>query len=285
MPFPPEVYLIGAQKAGTTTLAHLLSQHPNICVAKTKEPHFFSTYWDKGLGWYKTNFSNYENAICLDASTTYAMAPIGVNNSRNKTSKLKDVPQRIYSVNPNAKFIYLLREPVARIYSAYCYYVMNGREYKDFDLAIKNEAFYLDVSNYYEQLALWLKYFPLDSFLLILFEDMKKDPLATVKKCCQFIGVDTEIQIDIGEPKNQSRYINAVGRRANRVFRELDYAGFGYMAPSKVRKFVNTVTTNNNKSFPKLTAEQQASLREYFSESNRKLELLTGLCLDRWQIG
>ena len=41
MSFPPEVYLIGAQKAGTTTLAYLLSQHPNICVAKTKEPHFF----------------------------------------------------------------------------------------------------------------------------------------------------------------------------------------------------------------------------------------------------
>lgn len=41
MPFPPEVFLIGAQKAGTTTLAYLLSQHPNICVAKNKEPHFF----------------------------------------------------------------------------------------------------------------------------------------------------------------------------------------------------------------------------------------------------
>ncbi|WP_036478993.1 sulfotransferase domain-containing protein [Myxosarcina sp. GI1] len=283
MPFPPEVYLIGAQKAGTTTLAHLLSQHPNICVAKTKEPHFFSTYWHKGLAWYETQFSNPENAICLDASTTYSMAPLSDNNSRHKSSNLKDVPQRIYSVNPDAKFIYLLREPVARIYSAYCYYIMNGREYKDFDDAIDSEDFYFDVSNYYQQLALWLEYFPLDSFLFVLFEDMKQNPLETVKKCCRFIGVDTEVPIDIGEPKNKSKHVNAVGRRANRVFRELDYSGFGYLAPSFLRKSVGKLTTDDSKSFPKLSAAKQALLREHFLESNRKLELLTGLNLDRWR--
>ena len=96
MSFPPEVYLIGAQKAGTTTLAYLLSLHPDICVARTKEPHFFTTYLYKGLDWYKSNFANYENSVCLDASTTYSMAPLSENNSRNRTSNLKDVPQKIY---------------------------------------------------------------------------------------------------------------------------------------------------------------------------------------------
>ena len=284
MSFPPEVYLIGAQKAGTTTLAYLLFQHPNICVAKTKEPHFFSTYWHKGLDWYKTNFSNYENAICIDASTTYSMAPISENNSRNRTSNLKDVPQRLYSINPNAKFIYLLREPVDRIYSAYCYYVMNGREYKNFENAIKDESFYLDVSNYYGQLAFWLEYFPLDSFLFVLFEDMKKNPLNTVEQCFKFIGVDSEnIQINIGEPRNRSRYVNAVGRGINRLFKELDYSGFGYVAPSYVRKFVRGLTTDDNKSFPKIPDKERAVLQEYFSEQNHKLALLTGLSLSQWQ--
>ncbi len=284
MSFPPEVYLIGAQKAGTTTLAYLLSQHPNICVAKTKEPHFFSTYWHKGLAWYETNFSNYENAICIDASTTYSMTPLSENNSRNRMSHLKDVPQRVYSVNPNAKFIYLLREPVDRIYSAYCYYVMNGREYDNFENAIKDESFYLDVSNYYGQLSLWLEYFPLDSFLFILFEDMKKNPLKVVEQCFKFIGVDADnIQIDIGEPKNQSRYVNPLGRRINRIFKELDYAGCSFLAPSSVRKFVRRLTTNDKKSFPKIPEKERALLQEYFSEKNRQLALLTGLSLSQWQ--
>lgn len=284
MPFPPEVYLIGAQKAGTTTLAYLLSQHPNICVAKNKEPHFFSTYWHKGLAWYETNFSDYENAICLDASTTYAMAPLSKNNSRNKTSNLKDIPQRIYSINPNAKFIYLLREPVARIYSAYCYYVMNGRETKSFNKAIQKESFYLDVSDYYGQLALWLEYFPLDSFLFVLFEDMKQNPLHTVKQCFEFMGVDAEnTPIEIGEPKNKSQYVNGVGRRINRLFKELDYSGLGCVAPFHFRKFVRQLTTDSNKSFPKIPEEKQTLLKEYFSAKNERLSLVTGLSLTQWQ--
>ena len=59
MSFPPEVYLIGAQKAGTTTLAYLLSQHPDICVAKNKEPHYFTGNSSKDLACYQKQFPNY----------------------------------------------------------------------------------------------------------------------------------------------------------------------------------------------------------------------------------
>lgn len=212
------------------------------------------------------------------------MAPLSNNNSRSKTSKLKDIPQRVYSINPNAKFIYLLREPVARIYSAYCYYVMNGRETQSFENAIKNEDFYLDVSDYYGQLSLWLEYFPLESFLFILFEDMKQNPLHTVQQCFQFIGVDAEnIPIELGEPKNQSKYVNVVGRRVNRIFKELDYSGLGFMAPAALRKYVRELTTDDRKSFPKIPEAKRASLREYFSDKNHRLEVLTGLPLSQWQ--
>ena len=81
MSFPPEVYLIGAQKAGTTTLAYLLAQHPDICIAKNKEPHYFTGNSAKSLTWYEKQFPNHENTLCIDASTSYSFAPLSSDNS------------------------------------------------------------------------------------------------------------------------------------------------------------------------------------------------------------
>lgn len=284
MPFPPDLYLIGAQKSGTTTLAYLLSQHPNVCVAKSKEPHFFTANWRKGLAWYQTEFSNSENAICVDASTTYSMAPLSVrNNSRGNKNYLQDVPQRIYSLNPNAKFIYLLRDPVGRTYSAYWHYVTRGREKRKFGEAIRDDRFYLDVSNYYGQLALWLEYFPIESFLFLLFEDLKENPEKVAQECFKFIGVEENIQIHLEEVKNKTIYVNSVGRQFNWVFNRLDRSGFGYFAPSGVREFVNKFTTDSNQASPKMQEQERAFLREYFSQDKHNLELRTGLCLSQWQ--
>lgn len=284
MSFPPEFYLIGAQKSGTTTLAYLLDQHPNICVAKSKEPHFFTTNWHKGISWYQEEFANYKDTICIDASTTYSMAPLSVDNSRNTKKYLQGVPERIYSINPNAKFIYLLRDPVERTYSAYWHYVTNGREQRKFREAIGDDYFYLDVSNYYKQLSLWLEYFPIESFLFLLFEDMKKSPVQVAKECFKFIGVDSKnIQVHLEEAKNQSKYVNSVGRQFNRLFKTLDYSGLGYLAPSSGRGFIHKLTTDYNKSLPKMKEKDRLFLREYFSEQKYKLELITGLPLGQWQ--
>lgn len=285
MSFPPEVYLIGAQKAGTTSLAYLLSQHPDICVARTKEPHFFTTYFDRGLDWYKSNFTNYENSVCLDASTTYAMAPLSKNNSKRKRGRLEGIPQRIHSISPQAKFIYLLREPIERTYSAYWHYFNIGCEGKKFGEAIENDSFYLDVSNYYGQLTLWLKYFPLDSFFFILFEDMKKNPAKVAEECFKFIGVRSEnIKVKLEEAKNKSRQVNLVGRQCNRLFFTLDLYGCSHLAPSILRKTCKKLTTNYDKKIPPIGEIDRLFLYEYFGEKNRQLAQLTGLSLDRWQV-
>ena len=284
MSFPPEVYLIGAQKAGTTTLAYLLSQHPNICVAKNKEPHFFTGNSYKDLAWYQKQFPNYENAVCIDASTSYSFAPLSVKNSYMTKKCFHNIPQRIYSINPQAKFIYLLRDPVERTYSGYWHSFNTGREYRSFEEVIRNDYFYLDVSNYYGQLTLWLEYFPLDSFLFILFEDLKKNPEMLIKNCFKFMEINSEnIEIKLGEPRNKSRSINLVGRRFNRMFKKLDYSGLGYLAPSHVRNFIFRLTTDYNRVFPKMQEKERTFLQEYFSYKNEKLALLTGLTLSQWQ--
>ena len=282
MSFPPDVYLIGAQKAGTTTLAHLLSQHPEICVAKNKEPHFFTGNSAKGLDWYRQQFSDCD-AVCLDASTSYSFAPLSQNNSYMAKKQFHNIPQRIHALNPQAKFIYLLRDPVARVYSGYWHSFNTGREQKSFSEAIARDSFYLDVSDYYSQLNLWLEYFPIESFLFLLFEEMKHNPETTVKTCCQFLKIDpNRVEVKL-EHRNKTANVNCVGRKFNRVFKKLDYSGVGFLAPSLFRKFVHQRTINSNVRLPEVPPQQREFLREYFAEKNRNLAQLTGLTLSQWQ--
>jgi hypothetical protein len=285
MSFPPEVYLIGAQKAGSTTLAYLLSQHPDICVAKNKEPHYFTGNSFRSWDWYQGQFLNQENTLCLDASTSYSFAPLSSNNSYMAKKCFHNIPQRIHSINPNAKFIYLLRDPVARTYSSYWHSFNTGREHRSFGEAIRKDYFYLDVSNYYGQISLWLEYFPLKSFLFLLFEDMKNNPQQVVEKCFEFLELDGEnISINLQEHRNKTENVNLIGRKFNRIFKNLDYSGFGFLAPSLVRNFIREHTLNYNQSLPKISDNERGFLGDYFANKNYDLALLTQLNLDKWQL-
>lgn len=290
MSFPPEIYLIGAQKSGTTTLSDLLSQHPKTCLSEPKEVHFFSQHWHKGLDWYKSHFLNDKDLICIDASTSYSMATLTQESCHSNNKRYFDnVPQRIYSLNPKAKFIYIMRDPVERTYSGYWHYFTRGRETRNFLEAIKNDSFYLDLSDYCGQLNLWLKYFPKESFLFILFEDLINCPEKIVKDCFNFINVASdEIQIDTAIAKNKAIYFNLVGRKFNKLFAYLDKLDI-HIVPSPIRKFVSIrnwlrrLTVDKRMKIPKMTEEERAYLQEYFFIKNRNLELLTGLSLSQWQ--
>ena len=72
MPFSANTFLIGAQRSGTTNLAHLLGFHPRIALSEPKEPVFFTRNWDRGFGWYEERFTNRERPITLDASARTA---------------------------------------------------------------------------------------------------------------------------------------------------------------------------------------------------------------------
>ena len=283
MSFPPEVYLIGAQKAGTTTLAYLLDQHPDICVAKNKEPHYFTGNSGKSLAWYQKQFPKRENTLCIDASTSYSFAPLSSDNSYMTKECFHNIPQRIYSLNPQAKFIYLLRDPIARTYSGYWHSFNTGREHRSFFEAIKNDSFYLDVSDYYGQLSLWIKYFPIESFHFLLFEDMKQNSEQVVKSCFEFLGLDWQNTIiNLQEHQNKTQNVNFVGRKFNRVFKQLDYSGFGFIAPSLVRNFVKEHTMSDRQRPPQSSTEEQDFLSQYFSDRNRNLANLTRLTLSQW---
>jgi hypothetical protein len=293
MRFPPEVYLIGAQKAGTTTLAYLLNQHPRITVSRPKEPHFFSHNRDKVLDWYREMFSGPPDSVLLDASTTYSMAPLKSKEGDSwPGSRYEGVPERVFSINPHARFIYSLRDPVERTYSGYWHYVRTGSEYREFGATLRNGSTrYLDVSDYYGQLLLWLEYFPLDSFLFILFEDMKESPERTAKECFEFIlgkGTDAPA-VRLDGVHNRSHVNPRVARRINRASRRIakSLTPLKPVVPKVIRSSVNNAirnaTMSGSRPSPAMEKEDRNFLVQYFYERNRNLQHLISVSLDKWQ--
>ena len=73
--FPPQIFIIGSQKCGTTSLARLLQQNPEGCLSDPKEPNYYSVNFERGPQWYRECFED-ESRVLVDASTTYSMCAL-----------------------------------------------------------------------------------------------------------------------------------------------------------------------------------------------------------------
>lgn len=120
----PNLLIVGAQKAGTTSLFHYLNQHPSFFGAPQKEVRFFDRdeNYSKGIKWYKAHFTDIWNPlhnykVYFEATPEYLY-------------RLK-APERVYDFNQNMKIIILLRNPTKRAYSAW-------NMYRDFQISRKN---------------------------------------------------------------------------------------------------------------------------------------------------
>jgi hypothetical protein len=133
----PDFLIIGAQRAGTTSLYRYLAQHPAVGpVVLTKGAHYFDTNYDRGLDWYRTHFPTRWHAASIrrragvpmqtgEGSPYYLFHPL--------------VPGRVARDLPNVKLIALLRDPVERAYSQFQHESARGFEELSFEDAIDRE--------------------------------------------------------------------------------------------------------------------------------------------------
>ena len=278
-PFPPQAYLIGAQKAGTTSLAFLLQLHPKISISHPKETHYFSSNFYKGLEWYRSKFSNTDDALLLDASTSYTMA--NLDSSRN-SGVYGDVAGRISALRQDAKFIYLLREPVERTISAYWHNVRFGSERRPFRDAIIESPAYVWTGQYHQQLQRFLNYFDRSAFLLLDFRELERDPGAMARKVVRFLGLsDADVSFDLGEPKNRGFQLTRLGRAVAEVFGG-DSAFFESarfvreVAPAYLYRRARSLLITE---LEPIAAADRAWLRELFREDDEELRKWAGITL------
>jgi hypothetical protein len=184
--FPPGAYLIGAQKSATTTFADLLAQHPDVVLSQPKEPDYFTGAFARGPDWYAERFAGHDGVL-LDASMSYTLCPFPARTKPG--DPLVGVPARIHAQRPDARFLYVLRDPVARAWSAYWHAVRRGYERRSPAAALTVDSGYLAASSYGYQLERYLEVFSPTQFLLVdmtLFIERQDD---VMRQCLNFLGV------------------------------------------------------------------------------------------------
>jgi hypothetical protein len=182
----PNFFVIGAMKAGTSSLYRYVSAHPDVFMpSDTKEPAFFARNWKRGPEWYRSLFDEAGDAVAMgEASTSYTKYPT-----------ITMVPQRMAGLVPGARLIYLLRHPVERMRSHYAWLAVHGNETRPIDVALLDEPAYTAVSSYAMQIERFLPFYDRDLFLLLTSEELRAEREQTLRRVFEFLGVDPGFRV------------------------------------------------------------------------------------------
>jgi hypothetical protein len=177
----PNLIIIGGLKCGTTSIHHYLGLHPEIQMSKPKELNFFveELNLDLGLDWYRGRFDE-RFPVRGESSPHYTNLP-----------RFRGVAERIRQHVPDARLIYMVRDPISRILSHWCHATGAGYESRPMEEALaRADQAYVTRSMYWQQLQPYLEHFERDQIEVISQEELQSDREATMRKAFRFAGVD-----------------------------------------------------------------------------------------------
>jgi hypothetical protein len=285
----PNFMIVGAPKAGTTSLYHYLSQHPEVFMSSPKEVNFFSyeelvqqnLYYDDfkvdNVDKYKKLFTHTKGEKAVgEASVSYLFYP--------KT------PQKIKETIPDVKIIILLREPTSRAYS---HYLM------DYKLGLVDVAFedivyeleentksnlfyqqYISLGLYYEQVKRYIDIFGKDKIRIYFQDDFKNDPSSIIADICDFLGVDSNYRPKISKEYNvfsmpKSKIVDKVYKSS---FRPL----ISSVLPQRIKeKIIDILFVKKQR--PKMSNETRKYLQGIYRDDIINLERLIEVDLSSWK--
>lgn len=234
----PDWVIVGAQKAGTTTLHTALHRSSDAIAPLTKEIHYFTVHWDRPERWYREQFVRVPARRTGEASPYYLFHP--------------DAVARMAATIPGARIIVMLRDPVDRAYSHWGHNVRRGREPLGFAEALDAEAerlagadpddedspfrhySYVARGMYADQLARVRDHYPPGRILVIRSEDLYTSPEPTVRRVCDWLGIRPPSTIEarnVGVPRaglDESLRRSLVARFAEDERRVRATVGFGW---------------------------------------------------------
>ena len=285
----PNYMFLGAAKSATTTYYDILKNHNEVFVPKFKEPHFFNfdNNFSKGIDWYsQTYFGNVsEEKAIIDFTPTYLYSNL--------------CAERIFNcLGPKMKFVVILRNPVDRAYSHYNHSVRDGHEEKSFIDAInleakridkfkKNNDFlselrcsYISQGMYFNMLNSYLKYYNINDFLIINFdEEVIKNINKTKTKLSDFLNIDlTDLDFNVHSNKSgksKNKLIQTLINKDNILRKVLKF-----FVPQMSRQILRNRIKNLNKKESNYTLISDKKRRiiydKYFSDDIKKLEEIIG---------
>jgi hypothetical protein len=285
--------VVGAQKAGTTSLHRYMIEHPEIYLPSQKETKFFvdDRLYNKGIGFYKErHFSgwNGEHAVGeVDPEYMYY-------------EKALDRIVQHFDVSVT-KFIFLLRNPIDRAFSHYVMTYRRGRETLSFQDALAQEQerisigymenlhfSYAQRGYYLRQIERFLEVTPRENMLFLLSDDLKEDRQKCLSSVFSFLGVANDfVPSGINEQFHRSTWPRSVGlvrfiRNGGRAKSLLRMLVPSRHLRDKMRR--NALAWNQTQTVKlHLSEDARRHLALVFKEENARLAAFLGRDLSHWK--
>lgn len=285
----PNLFIVGAAKSGTSSLATYLAQHPDIFVSGIKEPAYYVK--DAGYddwGEYLSLFAGRKELVLCDASTGYLY--------ENTTAK--DIALN----HPGARILIMLRNPIDMAFSYWQYMQVDGNEScaflesisdkqreirrtDKFKHACKNwwcSYLYLERAMYFRQVKRYIDTFGRENVQIHIFEEFIKDPKETLQSILMFLG------LPLYDDFNTDRIENTGGKIRSKFLRDLvyhkEYAVLRKIFPPKLREQIRFFVRDINRQAvkEKITDSTRLELKNLFSDDVGALKELINSDILSW---
>jgi sulfotransferase family protein len=300
----PDFIIVGGMKCGTTSLYEYLLRHPAIFMSANKEPDFFSDseVFEKGENWYRALFQDAEpNQVCGEASTSYTR-----NREYRIGSNGKDwvdysaAPQRMREMIPDVKLIYIVRNPVERAYSHYSFNMQYDSIIPFADAASRDNSI-IETGMYTNHINRYLEQFPANQLLVVLADDLKRDPSKVLSQVQSFLEVpERDLVAGAAVTSNKSGSVYAfrsIKENLESLRRIKSLRRMILLLPLRYRQAIirkvsqwlansslgTKLSSKHKAAISELTSELRSELLKTYEQSTTDLENFLGRSLASWR--
>ena len=271
----PNLIVIGAQKCGTSGLHYYLGLHPEISISSPKELNFFiaERNWPRGADWYRARFDG-SAAVRVEASPNYTAYP-----------QHDGVPERMASVVPDARLVYIVRDPIERIAAHWVHNYSKGRHGGDLAAILSPKTSYIDRSRHAMQLERFLAVYPREQLLVLDNDDLRSRRDETLRHIFEFAGADSgfsdrRFASERHKTERKTR-LTPLGERIEIRRSRAEHSEFSTKAWAVARGYWPLGLRIER---PQIRAAIPDDVIELLREDARRLSELTGRDYDHWSL-
>ena len=287
----PNLLIIGAQKCGTTSLHRYLKLHPEVSMSVPKELDFFVVpnerlfpvgNWGRGLDWYSSHFTD-DTPVRGETSPNYTVYPFS-----------DGAAERAAAVVPDAKIIYMVRDPIDRIVSHYLHRVLQGEERRSLNDALEDidgEGPGMTLvyrSMYFMQLERWTRCFPKSAVLVVDQQDVRRDRARTLAGIFRFLDVDPSFTHESFRSQSNVSLEKRPATRAEAWLRRTRAGNAARAMPAPLRRpaarLLRALGGRRPEGRPELSPARRAQLEEMLREDADRLRAFTGRSFSGWSL-